>query len=229
MATTEKNYLVVACEQCEADVRAEVVGAHEVKFFSEDFNAEFPHHLFSLAVCPSCEGVLMARQNFQMEGSPDEGYWMKPVRVWPRQERESTDKFPDIVRVSLDEAHRCHRASAFTASAVMAGRSLEGICLHFRTKDKTLSKGLKELLDKEVIDQRLFQWGEELRKLRNLAAHASAEKVSREDATDLLDFLNAICEYVFVLTPKFQSFMKRKAAPKAPMTGDSDGGKPKEA
>ncbi len=53
----------------------------------------------------------------------------------------------------------------------MVGRALEGICVHQKTKAKTLAPGLKELLNKEIIDKRLFTWGEELRKLRNLGAH----------------------------------------------------------
>lgn len=49
----------------------------------------------------------------------------------------------------------------------------------------------------EIIDDRLFKWSEELRKHRNLATHATGERISQDDSTDLLDFLNAIYEYVF--------------------------------
>jgi hypothetical protein len=56
---------------------------------------------------------------------------------------------------------------------------------------------------------RLFEWGNALRKHRNLGAHATTERVSRDDARDLLDFSIAICEYVFVLNEKFQRFVER--------------------
>jgi hypothetical protein len=79
-----------------------------------------------------------------------------------------------------------------------------------RSKSKYLGSGLKELKEKEVIDNRLFAWGLELQKHRNIAAHATDEKISRADAEYLLDFVIAICEYVFVLTEKFQEFMSRK-------------------
>jgi len=75
---------------------------------------------------------------------------------------------------------------------------------------KTLASGLKYLKDKEIIDGRLYEWGEALRSARNLGAHASTEKVSREDARDLLDFSVAICEYVFVLNAKFARFKDRQ-------------------
>ena len=95
----------------------------------------------------------------------------------------------------------------------MCGRAIEGICVHHKTKGKTLNNGLKDLLDKEIIDKRLYNWGDELRKLRNLGAHATGEKVPQQDASDVLIFAHAITEYVFVLTEQFREFMSRR--PKA--------------
>jgi hypothetical protein len=70
--------------------------------------------------------------------------------------------------------------------------------------------GLKELLDRKIIDERLHRWSEELRLHRNVAAHAGGEKISHQDADDLYTFALAICEYVFVLSAKFESFLERK-------------------
>lgn len=95
----------------------------------------------------------------------------------------------------------------------MSGRTLEGVCNHYLPKSKNLADGIKGLKEKGIIDDRLFHWGEELRKHRNIGAHATDEKISKEDAKDLLDFVNAICEYVFVLTGRFNKFMERKAKP----------------
>ena len=66
---------------------------------------------------------------------------------------------------------------------------------------------------RDVLDARLGTWAEELQKARNLSAHASGEKVTKEDAQDLLDFVEAICEYVFVLTAKFESYIARRKKP----------------
>lgn len=89
--------------------------------------------------------------------------------------------------------------------------TLEGICRHYQTKSQYLGPGLRELRERGMIDGRLFRWAEELQKSRNIGAHATGEKVSKQDARDLLDFTNAICEYIFVLTAKFEAFMKRRA------------------
>jgi len=96
----------------------------------------------------------------------------------------------------------------------MCGTVLEAICSEYATKHKVLAGGLKDLREKEVIDNRIYEWGEALRKHRNIGAHATHETISREDAKDLLDFAGAICQYVFVLTNKFETFMKRKETSK---------------
>jgi hypothetical protein len=93
----------------------------------------------------------------------------------------------------------------------MSGRALEALCRHFATKKDMLFEGLKELHEQGIIDKRLYEWGDELRKHRNLAAHACGVKFNMTDAKDLYDFSSAIWDYVFVLTEKFEAFKKRQA------------------
>ena len=148
----------------------------------------------------------------QEEGEGDFGkYWEDAVRVWPKPKRSIDWTIPDIISVSLEEAERCFATGAYTACAVMCGCVLEGVCVHLNTKKQTLALGLKELRDNDIIDKRLYSWGEELRKARNLGAHASTEKVSRNDAEDILDFLHAIVNYTFVLNDQFEKFKARKS------------------
>ena len=93
----------------------------------------------------------------------------------------------------------------------MSGRALEGVCRHFQTKIQYLSGGLKELRDRGIIDSRLFEWSEALRKHRNMAAHATEEKATKANAEDLLNFVESISQYVFVLSARFEEFQKREA------------------
>ena len=44
------------------------------------------------------------------------------------------------------------------------------------------------------------------------------EKITIQDAKDLLDFAQAICDYVFVLNAKFDRFMERKDSKSKPET-----------
>ena len=49
-----------------------------------------------------------------------------------------------------------------------------------------------------------------MRKERNIGAHAIETEIKRQDATDILDFAVAICEYIYVLTDKYNAYLARK-------------------
>jgi hypothetical protein len=145
----------------------------------------------------------------QTETGKDE--WSTASRVWPEPVSQLAMSIPETIRTCLLEARKCLHATAYTACVAMSGRAIEAMCRHFGTTKQTLFEGLKELHEKTVIDARLYEWGDELRKHRNLAAHATGAKFNLVDAKDLYDFSTAICDYVFVLTEKFQNFKKRQA------------------
>ena len=200
-----KEFQLIDCPNCHARATGAVCGeAYEQLSQTEQARV-------LLLRCPTCYKVMVGRQEMIDSGGFDEpATWTDAVRVWPAPASDVSGCVPELIRGSLEESDRCLRAGAFTASVVMTGRALEALCRHYETKNQNLGYGLKELLEREIIDKRLFEWGEALRVHRNLAAHATGEKFSHDEARDLFQFGTAICDYVFVLTEKFQQFMKRK-------------------
>lgn len=198
--------MIIECPYCESKVDGLVKGEHESYDPHED---PFPFKAV-LVQCPVCNNALLGGSELIQVG-PKKHEWSSLNRLWPKQESHVDWDIPAIARNSLIEARICYKAKSYSASVVMSGRTLEGVCKHHSAKNKNLAVGLKELKEKGIIDDRLFKWGEELRRHRNIGAHASDEKITKEDAKDLLDFVSAICEYVFVLTEKFNKFMERKS------------------
>lgn len=189
--------MIIECYACEARVDAKVIGENSSQDEGE------PPWITYLFACPGCGGSLVGGWYDGEEG-------VLP-RLWPQVESHVDRLIPEDIRNSLEEATICFKAKAYNASTVMAGRALEGVCRHFGAEKTYLGPGIQHLRKKEVIDARLATWAGELQKARNLSAHASGERVSRQDAQDLLDFVKAICEYVFVLTRKYDNYMSRKA------------------
>ena len=201
--------MLIQCPHCAASVDGKVL-AHHVSADTDFYDAPFRT---SLVECPLCEKALAAGASALGLDSWDNYEWGKALRLYPVAEQSLSAYIPIIVGTSLEEADLCFRARAYSACAVMCGRALEGMCRHYGTKSKYLGGGLKELLDQGVIDARLFAWSEVLQQHRNLGAHATEERLGRDDARDLLDFVHAITEYVFVLSERFRLFMERKKAP----------------
>jgi uncharacterized protein DUF4145 len=191
--------MIVECHQCQAKVDGKVIAEHICR--DEDDPASFSTFLLE---CPRCKTSLVGG-NYDFE---DQG---ELSRLWPLPEKYVPIEVPEDVKASLEEARVCFKSGAFNATTVMAGRALEAICKHFGAAERAgLGLGIRHLRDKGIIDARLGDWAAELQKARNLSAHASGERVSKQDAQDLLDFLNAISEYVFVLTGKFDEYMSRR-------------------
>jgi hypothetical protein len=195
--------MIIECNYCESQVDAKVLAQHEEQ---ED---PWERYRILFLECPVCKNTLVGSQEFFQVG-PEEWAWDKAVRVWPNPRKYIDLSVPDKVREAIEEANICFKSKAYNACVVMCGKTIECICLEYKTKERLLQGGLKELLEKGIIDQKIFQWSEALRLHRNIGAHAGEHKISKEDCRDLLDFTNAICDYVFVLRKKFEDFMKRK-------------------
>lgn len=133
-------------------------------------------------------------------------------RVYPSPDRvQLSAAIPEPARKDLQDAQKCHSVGIHSASAVLCGRAIERI-VRDKTGEMTIAKGLQKLLDDRIIDERLYSWADALRKERNIAAHATDDEITAENARDLLDFAVAIYEYVYVLHDKYIEFCKRKNA-----------------
>ena len=164
--------------------------------------------------CPVCHRTMVGHSE-PIQVGPNDWDSSQPDRLWPKPKRFLDWNIPLAVRRSIEEAQKCFKAQAYSACAVMCGRSLEALCKQHGAANWQLARGLKELKEKGIIDGRLFEWGESLRDRRNIGAHATDEDISQEDASDVLDFTIAICEYVYVLAAKYNAFKEREKKHKA--------------
>lgn len=97
----------------------------------------------------------------------------------------------------------------------MVGRTLEGLAVAQTGSRTMLAKGLKELRDQGMISDEMASWGDELRYLRNIAAHPSDQAVTEQDAREALDFLEAIVETIYVLRVRFETMKARRKGAEA--------------
>lgn len=197
--------MITECPHCDSKVDCEEKGDVEI-----DLEHTGVPTRFVLLECKVCQSALLGITEL-IQTTSENWEWDAASRVWPTPEGDIDWEIPEIARNSLIEAKTCFKAKAYSACAVMCGRAIEGVCKHHDSKIRSLAVGLKKLKTDGVIDDRIYQWGEALRENRNLGAHATTDKVTKDDARDLLEFSIAICEYVFVLHEKFKRFQERRA------------------
>jgi len=216
---------IIDCCWCKAKVAAKELGSATRQGSDPDCGEPFGHRLY-IGKCPTC-GSLLAGESDQIDFAgyhADEDRWSDIVRVFPKPPKQfSSHRIPRQVSESLAEAERSLQANANTAACVMLGRALEAMCRDVLnnhdakpgdpvpTKKIMLGEGIKRLRDIKVIDQRLFDWSQELQAFRNIAAHPDDISITREDAEDLQTFAYAITEYIYDLADRYDEFKARIA------------------
>jgi hypothetical protein len=217
---------IIDCPFCKAKVAAAETGRADRSDIDEESgepNAEVIH----VGNCPRCRRILVGHtQQVDFEGiDAYQDRWSDVVRVYPKPLKTfSSLRIPRVVESSLSEADRSLQASANVAACVMFGRALEAVCHDIlkpkdgagtsagaKQKPLTLAEGIKRLKDTNVIDDRLYDWSQQLRAFRNIGAHAVDITISHEDAGDLQAFVYAIIEYIYDLTDRYEDFKERAA------------------
>ncbi|MFI8787116.1 DUF4145 domain-containing protein [Streptomyces sp. NPDC055105] len=151
----------------------------------------------------------MQMAELETDGSWD---WTDPSREWPSSSTGPlSPSIPTSIAREMREARACFNAKLYTATAVMVRRTLEGMCVDQGTVKKQLFAALGELRDANKIEGRLFDWAQALRVLGNQGAHFSKEAVSREDAQDALELAEALLDYIYVFTAKYDEFQQRRS------------------
>lgn len=202
--------MLVECTHCEAIVDAKSIGSYEY------CDPEGSPGRYSFLKCLRCDSPFLVLQESIGTLRNDEYVWDDPLRIYPARDTRVNPLFPKPIRAAYTEALASFKAKAFTATAIMCRKTLEGICAEHGVKVTSLVGALKQLRDKGVIENRLYEWADALRISGNEAAHDVNVTIGAEDAKDIVDFTNALLEYVFTFRDRFEKFKQRRTAKKSP-------------
>jgi len=174
---------------------------------------------YTLSRCERCGNIVLFCREDMGVGFENDSYY----RLWPPQGRHLGFALPEIVRQSYEEAVKCEIAKLPIPAVVMVRRALEAVTKEHEPKAPSLHAGLKAMFSRGLISKEITDWGNELRAIGNVGAHASAEKIDRQDAVEAIDFLQAILEILYDLRPKFERMRARRSGPAlASPAADSD-------
>jgi uncharacterized protein DUF4145 len=198
------EHVTLICPHCDKPSSYAVHGHVRVAGGSPGDKWDLPT-MVMLASCEHCYGlVVVGREYFSGHGYDD------PYVLWPERERPLNPAIPAGLREDHGEARTCFKAKAYRAAVVMVRRLLEGVCRENQIEDRNLHRALGELKARGVIDDKLLEWAHSLRAMGNIGAHYGVT-VSRQDAEDAIQLSEAILDYIYVLTAKFNEFKARKA------------------
>ena len=122
----------------------------------------------------------------------------------------STENFPSSITNTYIQALKSYKMSLFDPCALMCRKCIEGLCKILDVTGKNLKQKIENLKKTNHIDERLLNWGHQIRLIGNEAAHDIDKPVSKKDAQDILEFTEAILIYVFSLTKRYDALFKRR-------------------
>jgi hypothetical protein len=207
------------CRYCNSIVSAEVratASGEPTEDLSEHLDPGedgFRRVLYKLAFCRKCEAVFLYRS---CRTEPSEFPFEE--NLYPRASDPLATDVPPLIRKPYESAVSCFGMANYEPCVIMCGKALEAVCVLLGESEDngTLAKRLRRLRDSGKIEAKLYDWANELRMVRNDAAHDLSVVVSKDDARDCLEFVEAISVYVFVLDRRFQEFtMRRGRSPRA--------------
>ena len=192
------------CDSCKALVKFDPLFVHErYDEYGEDEE-------YTFAECPNCsEPALFFRHELKLQRDILE--ISEPVFhvLWPVSERVINYSLPKTIAQSYEEACQAEFNNLPNSAAIMIGRVLESICQDFSFKARTLAGSLQKMKDEGILSEELFTWGNELRLIRNKAAHVADTELELSEVSDALDFLQSLLELLYKTRPKFQRFRER--------------------
>ena len=115
---------------------------------------------------------------------------------------------PSAIEKEYQEALKVRNISHI-ACAVLARRTLEAVFTYENAQGESLMRKVDSLIKSDRIPPLFAEMAHLARKIGNMGAHFADSTVTGEDVDAMLDFVETILEYLYVLPAKVKAMRKR--------------------
>lgn len=206
---SRKARIITECPHCYNRTTFEVRAEYTQKGISDQvLDQENASTTWSILQCLAClQPTFYERTDYVFPGLTVRSRVLYPAS------KTNMDSLPGSVEKAYRAALKVRDIEP-NACAVLVGRTLEVVCKQEKAEGKTLAEKLDHLARSGRIPQLLAQMAHQLRQIRNLGAHLAEDEVTKEDVPIILDFVEAILEYLYQAPAKIAAVQARlKKAP----------------
>lgn len=170
-----------------------------------DISAIVPHELtygeyaYAILVCRACDEFFIAQKERYSSEPPE---WSA---VYPIQHKTVPEEIPEPSKSEFEEANLCYAIEAYRACVSMCQITLETLWRQQK------ASGVNQLKDRGVISTQLHRRANEIRLWGNIAKHELiADPVSKEDAKQLLGYLEILLNEVYVEPKRLDDLAEKR-------------------
>lgn len=149
---------------------------------------------YEIAECNGCDYFLLIKRDRNHNSI---------IEIQPHPLPKSVDmRIPGGIKEDFIEALLCLSVGANRGAASLARRAVQSICKDKGATKKDLKNQIDELFASNIITKDLQDWAHEVRYVGNDAAHPNDTSVTKEDAEEILDLLESLCEVLYIAPAK---------------------------
>jgi hypothetical protein len=153
---------------------------------------------YGILWCGACEEIFVVEKAQYHQEDDWEVVYPIPRKIVPVE-------IPAPIKSEFEEACLCFTIGAYRACASMCQRTLESLC-----QEKQVAR-LDTLRDQGIISSGLFDRANEIRHWAGMTKHAPiVDPVSRDDADQLLTYLNAVLDHVYVQPVRLDALRQKR-------------------
>ena len=173
---------------------------------------------WSVASCPRCAGVV-ATEIQVIDGRPPQedqnlsgALGVLEVRSTPEDGRRQyeVEHLPEDVDRYFGDAQRVLEAGVPDGAAVQLRRTLEAAAAHKGVEEKSLMKSVQELISQGYITRDFGQVLDHVRKLGNLGAHHTDERLADDEVLRALRFTTQVLRNLFEVPGELGALKSRE-------------------
>lgn len=159
--------------------------------------------------CPACEKPTLHQTATGLDSHGNEAIEARESVLYPAERTISKDLPGDIAAVYSVAVGIAPLSPGLCA--VQVAKTLEAICRREGAHGRNLQQRLEYLANSGRIPETLGKMAQQVRQIRNLGAHADSggDEVKESDVPVILDFMDAILEYLYVLPAKMAAVESR--------------------
>ncbi len=193
----------ITCPFCEVDGNFS-----RVSHFVKQHSGSGKSLIFDTFQCGNCGNYVMIFWSPSRLGQMHD-YKMVP---WPRRLTKYPEHWPEEVGRCWMQAHRSLKDENWDAAAVMARSALQAALRQQGAKGKDLFGEINDLASKRLLPPLMQEWSHEVRVLGRPAAHPNATEpaTDKQDARDVVSFLDYLVEYLYDLPDRIKAYRGRK-------------------
>jgi hypothetical protein len=203
-----KEEKVMFCFHCGNKTLMQCVARYS-HMSTDDENLVWFHQSWKLYFCPVCDDITLEQEStfsedsdIDYDGNPKSKYRV----LYPSITLEKNT--PEKVRKAFEAALKVKDIDGATCLIALR-RTLEMLCKDQGAKRGNLFNKLKQLSDTGVMPPIIDAMAVVLKNMGNKAAHADDHEFSPELVSSVIEFTQAILDYVYVLPAKLSAIQEQ--------------------